>query len=57
MAFNYKELCKKMDFDPLIDELPRDPNPDVLDDRPSPFEKLTYDELVFLEEYLLQHRK
>lgn len=55
MSFDYKELCEKMGFDPLKDKLPRDTSGEVEDDSPSPFTKLTPEELEFVEEYCLQH--
>lgn len=55
MSFDYNELCEKMNFNPLTDKLPRETSGDILDDSPSPFEKLTSEELDFVEEYCIMH--
>lgn len=56
MSFDYKELCEKMGYDPLKDKFPRDTSGKIEDDRPSPYAKLTPEELDFVEEYYLKHK-
>ena len=55
MLFDYEKLCEKMGYDPLNDDFPLDTSGDVLDDRPSPYAKLTSEELDFVEKYYILH--
>ena len=53
---SYEGVCKKLGFDPIVDDM-QFPKSDHEDDRwESPFLKLTGDELDFLCDYLIANK-
>lgn len=53
---NYKEICKKIGFDPLVDGYPFQVSDHEDDRQPSPFASLTMEELDFLYEHVNKNR-
>ena len=52
----YEALCKKLGFDPIVDGYDYKFSGHEDDTQISPFDVLTYEELDFLYDFLVEHR-
>lgn len=53
---SFSDICEKLGFDPIKDELPIVMTGHEDDSQPSPFAILTDEESDFLLDYMIEHR-